>query len=110
VLKSSGNYIGYCGVYPHFNPHIPIPGEGTLGYYLARPHWGRGLASEAGMGFVAFGFRELGLSRLVASIEVGNAASVRVLEKLGFTWHHLEPRRSRSFDHYELRAPGKKAA
>jgi RimJ/RimL family protein N-acetyltransferase len=104
VLKSTGSYIGYCGVYPHFGTHSPIRGEGTLAFYLARAYWDQGLASEAGAAFVAFAFQELRLSRLVASVEVGNGASVRVLEKLGFSWHHLEPGGSRSFNHYELLA------
>ena len=103
VLKPDSRYIGYCGVYPHFGPNSVIPGEGTLAFYLARPYWGQGLATEAGRAFISFAFRELGLSRLVAAVEAGNAASVSVLEKLGFSWHHFEPGETRSFNHYELR-------
>lgn len=40
VLKATGSYVGYCGVYPHFGSHAPIPGEGTLAFYLAPPYWG----------------------------------------------------------------------
>lgn len=36
VLKPTGAYIGYCGVYPHLGLHVPIPGEGTLAFYLAQ--------------------------------------------------------------------------
>lgn len=39
----------------------------------------------------------------VASVEVGNAAPVRVLEKLGFHCIRLESVGHRSFNHYELR-------
>src|SRR3954447_4696377 len=73
VYKPDGCYIGYCGVYPHFDADgKPIPGEGTLAFYLAHPYWGRGLATEAGRAFLRFGFTELGLNRIVAGVEVGN--------------------------------------
>jgi ribosomal-protein-alanine N-acetyltransferase len=102
VFKPEGRYIGYCGVYPHFGDHGPIPGEGTLAYYLARPYWGRGLATEAARAFVEFAFRELALSRIVTAGETGNDASKHILEKLGFTCVRRETGERRSFDHYEL--------
>ena len=102
VFKPTGQYVGYCGVYPHFGSRSVIAGEGTLAFYLARAYWGQGLASEAGAAFVSFAFKELGLSRLVATVQVGNASSVRVLEKLGFTLHRSETGDSRSYNHYEL--------
>lgn len=105
VLKSNGDYIGYCGVYPHFSTEAAVSGEGTLAFYLARAHWGRGFATEAGLAFVGFAFSELGLSRLVAAAEVGNEASSHVLKKLGFDWQYLEAANPRSFNHYELRGP-----
>lgn len=99
VFKPEGRYIGYCGVY---SPHRK--NEGALGFYLARPYWGRGLATEAGRAFIKFGFEELGLTRIISSVETGNAVSVRVLEKLGFVWVRHEKGEPRSFDHFELRA------
>jgi ribosomal-protein-alanine N-acetyltransferase len=63
------------------------------------------LATEAGRAFVDFGFDELGLSRIVTAVEFGNDASVRVLEKLGFTLVRTETGELRSFHHFELR-PG----
>jgi RimJ/RimL family protein N-acetyltransferase len=106
IYKPDDRYIGYCGVYPHFGVDGPIPGEGALGYTLARAYWRKGLASEAARGFVRFGFDELHLGRIVAMVEVGNGASVRVLEKLGFRLWHLETVGRRSFYHFELRPAG----
>ena len=85
VLKQYGKYIGYCGLYPHVGPRGPVRGEATLAFYLAREYWGRGLATEAGRAFVQYGFDQLKLARLVATVQVGNDASLRVLEKLGFS-------------------------
>ena len=104
VLKETGGYIGYCGVYPHFGKAGPIPGEGALGFTLASAWWNRGLATEAAGAFVDFGFRELRLRRIVASVQAGNMASARILEKLGFRLWLLERVNSRCFYHLERRA------
>jgi RimJ/RimL family protein N-acetyltransferase len=103
VYKPEQRYIGYCGIYPHFGDAGPIRGEGTLGFYFAREYWGRGLATEAGRAFIEFGFNELKLKRVVAVVETGNDASVRVLEKLGFVWDRHEEGERRVFDWFALR-------
>ncbi|MGE5184185.1 MAG: GNAT family N-acetyltransferase [Acidobacteriota bacterium] len=56
-----------------------------LGYWLGADAWGKGYATEAAGALVDFGFRELGLERIYAQVLEGNAASCRVLEKLGMT-------------------------
>lgn len=54
-----------------------------LGYWVARGHWGRGIATEACTALVAIA-RALGLPSLEGSHFLDNPASGRVLEKLGF--------------------------
>lgn len=54
-----------------------------LGYWLAAPAWGSGIATEACIAAVDFGFRELDLRRVYAQVLAGNVASQRVLDKLG---------------------------
>ncbi len=54
-----------------------------LGYWLGADSWGLGFATEAGAAIIDFGFRELGLARIYAQVLEGNAASCRVLDKLG---------------------------
>ncbi len=76
---------GRCGLYPRFSfGGGTVTGEAALAFYIAREFWGRGLASEAALAFVRFGWEGLHLSRIVASVEVGNDASARILEKIGF--------------------------
>jgi RimJ/RimL family protein N-acetyltransferase len=58
-------------------------GAVELGYWIARPHWGKGFATEAGRALIDIA-RALKLPRLEASHFVDNPASGRVLEKLGF--------------------------
>jgi [ribosomal protein S5]-alanine N-acetyltransferase len=57
-----------------------------LGYWVARPYWNCGYASEAAAAVVAFGFRALGLNRVAAHHYTRNPASGRVLQKIGMTW------------------------
>jgi RimJ/RimL family protein N-acetyltransferase len=58
--------------------------EVELGYWIARPFWGRGFATEAGQAVVRMARESLRLPRLAAGHLVDNPASGRVLEKLGF--------------------------
>ena len=58
-------------------------GAVEMGYWIARSHWGRGLATESCTALIDIA-RTLGLARLEASHFVDNPASARVLEKLGF--------------------------
>jgi [ribosomal protein S5]-alanine N-acetyltransferase len=104
VLKEDGRYVGRCGLYPHMVGGACVADEGVLAFYLAREFWRLGLASEAGRAFVDFGFDELKLARIVAAVEVGNLASMRVLEKLGFALARREAG-PRSFDHFVLARP-----
>lgn len=59
-------------------------GEVELGYWIAKAHWGRGYATEAGRQMIGIARTELGLPRLVAGYFVDNPASGQVLRKLGF--------------------------
>ncbi len=55
-----------------------------VGYALAEPYWGKGLAGEATGALIEYGFGTLGLHRLEAELDPRNDASARVLERLGF--------------------------
>ena len=58
-------------------------GAVEMGYWIARDHWDRGFATEAGWALIDIA-RTLGLGQLEASHFIDNPASARVLEKLGF--------------------------
>src|ERR1700744_4376077 len=105
VLKESGQYIGRCGIYPHFlNDGSTVPGEGTLAFYIAKQYWNNGFATEAGGAFIKFGFEDLGLKRIVAHVQAENEASVHILKKLGFELESTEIAH-RTFYHFELKNP-----
>ena len=60
------------------------PRTSLIGYSLARHAWGNGYASEAVRRLLEYLFQELDLHRVVADCDVANAASIRLLERLGF--------------------------
>jgi RimJ/RimL family protein N-acetyltransferase len=59
-------------------------GELEFGYWIARRHWGRGYATEAGEALIANARDSLRVRKLNAGHFLDNPASGRVLEKLGF--------------------------
>ncbi len=60
-----------------------VEGEINLGYWIGRPFWGQGYATEAARAMLSLA-KAIGHKRLVASHFVDNPASGRVLGKLGF--------------------------
>lgn len=80
TLKDFGTLIGNCGI-----RRKPDSGwEADIGYELAPEYWGQGYATEAARALVHFGFGGLGLERISSWCIADNAASARVLERLGF--------------------------
>ena len=69
--------VGSCGLGRRAS------GAVEMGYWIARPHWGRGFATEACAALIDIA-RTLGLAQLEASHFIDNPASARVLDKLGF--------------------------
>jgi RimJ/RimL family protein N-acetyltransferase len=57
--------------------------QGELGYALHTGYHGRGLAAEAANAVLRLGFEDLGLHRICANVINGNAASVKLLTRLG---------------------------
>ena len=81
LLRETGALIGSCGV-----RHKPgDETEADIGFELSPEHWGCGYATEAATAMAEFAFRELGVRRLSSWCIAENAASARVLEKLGMS-------------------------
>ena len=78
TLAPAGRLIG--GV------RLQIDGEnarGELGFWVGRPFWGRGYATEAARAVIEYGFSVLNLHRIYAMHFSRNPASGRVMEKCG---------------------------
>lgn len=60
-----------------------------LTYEVARELWGKGIATEAARAVLGYGFDTVGLNRVDAYCREGNAASQRVLEKVGMRYEGM---------------------
>jgi len=85
-LRSSDEHVGCAGL----RPYQPSAHVLELGFHLLPACWGQGLAEEAGRAVIAYAFETMGAPRLFAGHHPENAASRRVLEKLGFRYSHDE--------------------
>jgi [ribosomal protein S5]-alanine N-acetyltransferase len=79
VWRQTGELIGIIGLAPD-----DADQSAELGYYIGRPYWGRGFATESAQAIVRRGFEALGYAKLTSGYHADNPASGRVLEKLGF--------------------------
>ncbi|MBT8213424.1 MAG: GNAT family N-acetyltransferase [Acidimicrobiia bacterium] len=59
---------------------------GEAGYWTRTPDTGKGYMTEAVASILDFAFRDLAMHRVAVRVAVGNAASVKIAEKLGFTY------------------------
>ena len=81
IEKTSGDFVGFCGL-----KYLNTSSEIEVGYRLAKRFWRRGLATEAARASLRYGFETLGLDRIVAVVQPENAASCRVIEKIGLRY------------------------
>jgi [ribosomal protein S5]-alanine N-acetyltransferase len=77
-IEIDGELIGICGFTLEDN------GDAELGYWIGKPYWGHGYATEAARAVMAHGFAKSGVRRFVCKHLDGNDASARVIRKLGF--------------------------
>jgi len=83
TLKESGESIGMCGLIKR-----DALDDVDIGYAFLPRFWSKGYAVEAALAVKEQG-RNLGLTRLVAITDPANAGSIRVLEKIGFTFEKM---------------------
>src|SRR5579859_2289325 len=102
VLKSTGQFIGRCGLLPWT---IEGRDEVEVAYLLGQAYWGQGLGTEAARAIRDYGFEQLGLARLVALIDHENLASRRVAENIGMTFEKEGRDAKGPFMLYALQGP-----
>ena len=86
-LRENGMAIGQIGfsdVGEALAPEL-MRGEPQIGWKFAEPHWGQGLAEEAARATLQWGFDEAGFAGVWAQTSDSNAASTRLIGRLGLT-------------------------
>lgn len=77
-IDHDGELIGVTGYLPDAN------GSAEVGYWIGKPWWGRGFATEAAEAMIRLCFSAAKPERVTCSHFIDNDASRRVIEKLGF--------------------------
>ena len=77
--RDNGDFVGWFAL-----KYLPGTAAVELGYRLRHAAWGRGYATEGGRELVRYGFDDLGLHRVEANVMPRNAASRKLLRRLGF--------------------------
>lgn len=81
ALTPDGPAIGSCDLSDIDRHHK----RAEVGFLFSRAYWGNGYAREAMQAIVDFATEDLRIARLWARFHTGNAASQRLLERLGFS-------------------------
>lgn len=79
TLKESGHLVGGMGLSVTKRCR-----RAELGYWIGKPFWNQGYATEAGRAVIKFGFEDWSLHKIESSYLSRNPASGRVMQKLGF--------------------------
>ncbi|TVX93388.1 GNAT family N-acetyltransferase [Paenibacillus agilis] len=82
IEMESNEIIGSCG----FNYLDFEHAKAEIGYDIAKAYWGKGYASEAVRSLLDYGFSDLQLNRIEAKVELDNVSSIKLLQKLNFTF------------------------
>lgn len=90
TLRDSGKLLGAIGL------EITAAHErAEIGYWIGKPHWGKGYCTEAAIAVLQHGLDSLGLERIFATHFGKNPASGRVMQKAGMKHegrlrHHIK--------------------
>lgn len=79
LTKSNQTMVGLCEL-------GLMDDTAELFYAFAKKFWGLGFATESARACLRYGFEELGFNRIVAACRHANAASIRVMEKIGMSY------------------------
>ena len=94
--KADGALLGFCGIKPGPSG-TPVAGRPDIGWRLAFPAWGKGLAREAAAAAIAWGFAHLSDDTIWAKTVPANVRSWGLMLRLGMAYVE-----SADFDHPAL--------
>lgn len=95
TLRDSGRLIGGIGL-----RLVEEHRQAEIGYWLGVPYWGKGYGTEAAREMLRYGFEELHLHRIFATHFKQNAASGRILDKIGMRHEGCQRGHFRKWDQF----------
>lgn len=100
-LKSNQELVGAVNL-----SLIPSTNKMQLGFQLNQKYWGKGFATELASGILRVAAPEKGLTKIYGVFMKGNAASKKVLERLGFRPETVDVLEEENVVTYRYDAPG----
>ncbi|MBB4826062.1 ribosomal-protein-alanine N-acetyltransferase [Sporosarcina luteola] len=82
IELESNSIIGTCG----YNSVDFSNAKAEIGYDLSKSYWGKGYATEAVRSLLDYAFNTLKFNRIEAKVQPENKSSIKVLQKLNFTF------------------------
>jgi RimJ/RimL family protein N-acetyltransferase len=104
IEKETGEFIGWAGLklVPQLNGHENFY---DVGYRFIPRYWGKGYATESAQAFVAYGFKELKLEKIVGTVLTENTGSVKALRNAGLQFVEFFDYDGEEAQWYELENP-----
>lgn len=105
VLKETNEFMGWAGLKyndKELNNRINFY---DIGYRLDEPFWGKGYASEASFAWLDYAFNTMKVQKMDAAAQSENAASNRILQKIGLTITEEYIEDNIRWNWYELKNP-----
>ena len=96
VLRADGSLLGNITLRINQSDE-----HGELGYWIGKPYWNMGYATEATQAVIRYGFEVLGLQRIFAGHFTRNPASGRVMQKAEMTYKGCFRKHHKKWDVFE---------
>ncbi|MCB2299339.1 GNAT family N-acetyltransferase [Clostridium tagluense] len=95
VAKDNNECVGFVGLFPLTYDTT----ENELFYGLFEEHYGKGYATEIGKAIIEYGFKNMNINKIVATVNKDNEVSKRVLDKMGMCFEYeIEDEEDSSYD------------
>ena len=85
VAKDKNECVGFVGLFPLTYDNA----ENELFYRLFEEHYGKGYATEIAKAIIEYGFKNMNINKIVATVDKDNEVSRRVLDKMGMCLYSI---------------------
>ena len=82
IYKPDNKLIGFAGL-----KYLPEFNATDIGFRFLPEYWGKGIATEASVEIIDYGFKQLNLGRIIGIAMPENVGSSKVLEKIGLSYY-----------------------
>ncbi|MBL4569517.1 MAG: GNAT family N-acetyltransferase [Flavobacteriaceae bacterium] len=85
IYKPDNKLIGFAGL-----KYLPEFDVTDIGFRFLPEYWGKGIATEASVEIIDYGFKQLNLDRIIGIAMPENVGSSKVLEKIGLSYYKTD--------------------